>query len=90
MAEQNLIILLFILTGFTWLGLELRGQRLRLHELTNKFMDLYATQFLITLGHEERLSKMEGSPFRPAELLERIDKETRDKMALVLQRLEHR
>lgn len=60
------------LAGFLILWVEVRGQRQSTHHLRNQLQGLYVGHTEVLLDHESRVSRMEGSPFRPASVYDKL------------------
>lgn len=67
-----ILCVVFNVSAFILLWSELRSQRKTGHILREKMTALYASNALILVDHESRLSKFEGVPFRPAAVYERL------------------
>ena len=66
------LLAIFNISGFALLWLEVRGQRQSTHHLRGQLQGLYVGHTEVLLDHESRVSRMEGSPFKPAAVYDKL------------------
>jgi hypothetical protein len=71
-------IVLFNICAFAVVWLELKRQQARQHDVVQLLTKQYAGLVLVLMDHGQRLSSLEGSPFRPATILEKFDADAQD------------
>jgi hypothetical protein len=76
--DPLLYVVLFQLVGFLLLWFELKRYQRRLHDLVDRYTGMHAGLVLLLMDQAERLARLEGVPFRPASVFERLDLDTQD------------
>lgn len=69
------ICLLFNTLAFMALWLELKSQRKRGHDLRDQMARMYAGVVNVLIDHAQRLAAIEGNPFRPTSVMEKLENE---------------
>lgn len=80
-AQSNLPLIfmaVFNISAFALVWWELKRQETRRHDQINRVSTQMAGLVLVSMDHAERLARMEGLPFSPAALFEKMDLETAD------------
>jgi hypothetical protein len=73
-----IVCLLFNTIAFVAIWQELKRQQARQHDVVDQLTRQYAGLVLVLMDHGERLSRIEGLPFRPATVLEKFDADAQD------------